>query len=134
MTPSPRHAHRSGAISTSTMAAGRIRALTAARPITPTSLRCPSAWQLNLAEAPLIDAEKLFRQPGPRQSSRRSQCYGIVIILAEVIGYLKGKSSIWIVQNVERKLRNFLGHKFWARGYFVSTVGRDKETTIDRKS
>src|SRR5579864_1930147 len=67
MTPSPRHAHRSGAISTSTMAAGRIRALTAARPITPTSLRCPSAWQLNLAEAPLIDAEKLFRQPGPRQ-------------------------------------------------------------------
>ena len=25
-------------------------------------------------------------------------------------------------------LRNFLGHKFWARGYFVSTVGRDQET------
>ena len=25
-------------------------------------------------------------------------------------------------------LRNFLGHKFWARGYFVSTVGRDEET------
>jgi putative transposase len=46
--------------------------------------------------------------------------------VAEVIGYLKGKS--WIAQNVERKLRN-LGHKFWARGYFVSTVGRDEETT-----
>ena len=44
-----------------------------------------------------------------------------------VIGYLKGKSSIWIAQNVERKLRNFLGHKFWARGYFVSTIGRDEE-------
>jgi len=28
---------------------------------------------------------------------------------------------------VERKLRNFLGHKFWARGYFVSTIGRDEE-------
>jgi len=41
---------------------------------------------------------------------------------------LKGKGSIWIAQNVERKLRNFLGHKFWARGYFVSTVGRDEET------
>ena len=26
------------------------------------------------------------------------------------------------------KLRNFLGHKFWARGYFISTVGRDEET------
>jgi putative transposase len=47
--------------------------------------------------------------------------------VAEVIGYLKAKSSIWVAQNVERKLRNFLGHKFWARGYFVSTVGRDEE-------
>ena len=37
------------------------------------------------------------------------------------------KSSIWIAQNVERKMRNFLGHKFWARGYFVTTVGRDEE-------
>ena len=45
-----------------------------------------------------------------------------------MIGYLKGKSSIWVAQNVERKARNFLGHKFWARGYFVSTVGRDEET------
>ena len=44
-----------------------------------------------------------------------------------MIGFLKGKSSIWIAQNVERKARNFLGHKFWARGYFVSTVGRDEE-------
>ena len=34
----------------------------------------------------------------------------------------------WIAQNVERKLRNLLGHKFWARGYFVSTIGRDEET------
>ena len=24
-------------------------------------------------------------------------------------------------------MRNFLGHKFWARGYFVTTVGRDEE-------
>jgi putative transposase len=32
-----------------------------------------------------------------------------------------------IAQNVERKMRNFLGHKFWARGYFVTTVGRDEE-------
>ena len=47
--------------------------------------------------------------------------------VAQIIGYLKGKSSIWIAQNVERKMRNFLGHKFWARGYFVATVGRDEE-------
>ena len=45
--------------------------------------------------------------------------------VAQIIGYMKGKSSIWIAQNVERKMRNFLGH--WARGYFVTTVGRDEE-------
>jgi putative transposase len=37
---------------------------------------------------------------------------------------MKGKSSIWIAQNVERKMRNFLGKKFWAREYFVTTVSR----------
>src|SRR6266571_1130655 len=47
--------------------------------------------------------------------------------VAQIIGYMKGKSSIWIAQNVERKMRNFLGHKFWARGYFVTAVGRDEE-------
>ena len=48
--------------------------------------------------------------------------------VAQIIGYVKGKSSIWIAQNIERKMRNFAGHKFWARGYFVSTVGRDEDT------
>jgi putative transposase len=47
----------------------------------------------------------------------------------EVIGYLKEKSSTWIAQNVERKACNCLGHKFWARGYLVSTIGGNKETT-----
>jgi hypothetical protein len=37
--------------------------LTAPHPITPTSPSCPSAWQPNPADAPLIDAEKLFKQP-----------------------------------------------------------------------
>ena len=32
-----------------------------------------------------------------------------------------------LAQNVERKIRNFLGHKFRARGYFVTTVGRGEE-------
>lgn len=48
--------------------------------------------------------------------------------VAHVIGFIKGKSSIWIAQNIERKVKNFTGAKFWARGYFVSTVGRDEET------
>jgi putative transposase len=56
--------------------------------------------------------------------------------VAEVIGYLKGKSSIWIAQNVERKLRNFLGHKFWARGYFVFDrwEGRGDDPHLHQKS
>ena len=43
-----------------------------------------------------------------------------------VVGFIKGKSSIWIAQNIANKQRNFAGHKFWARGYFVSTVGADE--------
>src|SRR5258705_10576385 len=60
-----RPALRSAATSISTMAGVRIRALTERHPIKPTSLRCHSAWQLNLGRPPLIDAEDLFRQPGP---------------------------------------------------------------------
>ena len=40
--------------------------------------------------------------------------------MEEVIGYLEEKSSTWIAQNVERKARNSLGNKLWARRYFVS--------------
>ena len=47
--------------------------------------------------------------------------------VSKVIGFLKGKSSIWIAQNIANKERNFVGHKFWARGYFVSTVGADEK-------
>ena len=47
--------------------------------------------------------------------------------VAKVIGFLKGKSSIWVAQNVKQKQRNFVGHKFWARGYYVSTIGADEK-------
>ena len=47
--------------------------------------------------------------------------------VSTVVGFLKGKSSIWIAQNIANKQRNFVGHKFWARGYFVSTVGVNEE-------
>jgi hypothetical protein len=50
-----------------TTAADPTRALTAPHPITPTSPRRHSAWQPNLAETPRIDAEILFKQPGPPQ-------------------------------------------------------------------
>ena len=48
--------------------------------------------------------------------------------VAGVLGFLKGKSSIWVAQNIAGKKQNFVGHKFWARGYYVSTVGADEKT------
>jgi len=43
--------------------------------------------------------------------------------VASLWGFLKGQSSIWVAQNMANKQRNFVGHKLWARGDFVSTVG-----------
>ena len=45
--------------------------------------------------------------------------------VAQVIGYIKGKSAIHIARTYAGKKRNFTGEQFWARGYFVSTVGKD---------
>ncbi|MCP3685544.1 MAG: IS200/IS605 family transposase [bacterium] len=48
--------------------------------------------------------------------------------VSSVVGYLKGKSAIMIARNFMGRKRNFTGESFWARGYFVSTVGLDEET------
>ena len=45
--------------------------------------------------------------------------------VSSVVGYLKGKSAIAIARRFGRE-RNFTGEVFWARGYFVSTVGLDE--------
>ena len=47
--------------------------------------------------------------------------------VAQVIGYIKGKSAIHIARHLAGRPRNFVGQHFWARGYFVSTVGRDEQ-------
>jgi putative transposase len=47
--------------------------------------------------------------------------------VSQVVGYLKGKSAIYIARTYGGKGRNFVGEQFWARGYFVSTVGRDEK-------
>lgn len=46
--------------------------------------------------------------------------------VVSVIGYIKGKSAISIARNLMGRRRNFTGENFWARGYFVSTVGLDE--------
>ena len=47
--------------------------------------------------------------------------------VSQVIGFIKGKSAIHLARVYGEKKRNFVGQHFWARGYFVSTVGRDTE-------
>jgi len=46
--------------------------------------------------------------------------------VAQVVGYLKGKSAIAIARQFRGKQRNFNGEHCWVRGYFVSTVGLDE--------
>ena len=46
--------------------------------------------------------------------------------VANVVGYIKGKSAMHIARTFGERKRNFVGQHFWARGYFVSTVGRDE--------
>ena len=46
--------------------------------------------------------------------------------VAQVIGYMKGKSAIHIAREFAGRSRSFVGQHFWARGYFVSTLGRDE--------
>ena len=46
--------------------------------------------------------------------------------VSQVIGYIKGKSAIYIARNFSGRRQNFVGQHFWARGYYVSTVGGDE--------
>jgi putative transposase len=46
--------------------------------------------------------------------------------VSQVVGYIKGKSAIHLARVYAERKRNFTGQHFWARGYFVSTVGRDE--------
>jgi len=46
--------------------------------------------------------------------------------VSQVIGYIKGKSAILVARVYGERKRNFVGQHFWARGFFVSTVGRNE--------
>ena len=47
--------------------------------------------------------------------------------VAQVVGFIKGKSAIHIARTYLGRKRNYVGQHFWARGYFASTVGRDEQ-------
>lgn len=46
--------------------------------------------------------------------------------VSQVVGFIKGKSAIHLARVYGERSRNFVGQHFWARGFFVSTVGRDE--------
>jgi putative transposase len=47
--------------------------------------------------------------------------------VSQVVGFIKGKSAIHLARVYGERKRNFVGQHFWARGFFVNTVGRDEE-------
>ncbi|MCA3219756.1 MAG: IS200/IS605 family transposase [Burkholderiales bacterium] len=47
--------------------------------------------------------------------------------VSQVIGFIKGKSAIHLARVYGERKRSFVGQHFWARGCFVSTVGRDEQ-------
>jgi putative transposase len=48
------------------------------------------------------------------------------VLVSRVVGFIKGKSAITIARRYMGQAKNLVGQDFWARGYYVSTVGRDE--------
>jgi putative transposase len=51
--------------------------------------------------------------------------------VSQGIGYIKGKSAIHLARVYGERKRNFVGQHFWARGFWVSTVGREEAVIRD---
>ena len=47
--------------------------------------------------------------------------------VSQIMGYLKGKSSLMIFDRHANLKYQYGNRHFWARGYFVDTVGRNKK-------
>ena len=81
---------------------------------------------------------EVFRQLAAQRESRIEEGHMLVdhvhmmisippkYSVSQVVGYIKGKSAIHLARVYGEKKRNFVGQHFWARGYYVSTVGRDE--------
>ena len=51
--------------------------------------------------------------------------------VSSVVGFIKGKSAIYLARVYGEQKQNYAGQSLWARGYFVSTVGRDEAVIRD---
>ena len=48
--------------------------------------------------------------------------------MSQVVRYIKGKSAIHLARVYGERKQNYAGQSFWAREYFMSTVGPDEAT------
>ena len=46
--------------------------------------------------------------------------------VSQIMGYLKGKSSLMIYEKYANLKNKYGNRHFWCRGYYVSTVGRNR--------
>jgi putative transposase len=51
--------------------------------------------------------------------------------VSQAVGYIKGKSAIHLARTYGKRKQNYVGQHFWARGYQVSTVGRNEAVMRD---
>ena len=103
----------------------------------------PKCRRRTLYEQLRRDLGEVFRTLAEHRESRieeghlmRDHVHMLIAIppkyaVSQVIGYIKGKSAIHIARTYAERRRNFVGQHFWARGYFVSTVGRDEAQIRD---
>ncbi len=103
----------------------------------------PKCRRRTLYEQLRRDLGEVFRTLAEHRESRieeghlmRDHVHMLIAIppkyaVSQVIGYIKGKSAIHIARTYAERRRNFVGQHFWARGYFVSTVGRDEARIRD---
>jgi putative transposase len=78
----------------------------------------------------------VFRELAEQKESRMDHVHMMMAIppkyaVSQVIGYIKGKSAIHLARVYGERKRNFVGQHFWARGFYVSTVGRDERVIRD---
>ena len=52
------------------------------------------------------------------------------LAVSEFVGYLKGKSALMLFDRHPEYREKWSGRHFWARGYYVATVGNVNEETI----
>lgn len=72
-------------------------------------------WECNVEEGHLMpDHVHMLLSVPPKYS------------VSNVMGFIKGKSAIHIARVYAGRRRNFVGQHFWARGYWVSTVGKNE--------